>query len=144
MASAMPQQTEIRCGVVLGEAFQHPPLCLRPQDAIVRQRHVSQKVDPLAQLAQFDLRWMQFQLQAIGKESSDHWKQRDECNGVIMQQDEIIRIPDVVFAAYSFFNEMIERIQVDIGKELRRQIPDWHSMSSLSLSLSRQFFSTAE
>lgn len=103
---------------------------------MVRKNDIAKKIDSLPYFAQCDLVRMECEEEAFIQKAPDCRKKRNELNGVIMQDDEIVRIPDIRPDMQGFLCKMIERIHIYVRKKLRCQIPDRDALSSLSLSLS--------
>ena len=91
---------------------------------------------------------MERKAQFYCKKTLDLRKQVLEVGCVIRYNEKVVRIADVMFHLELVFYELIQRIQIDVCKQLRRQIPDWQAdaaprIFTLSLSLSLSLVPTA-
>lgn len=100
---------------------------------MMRKNDIAKKIDPLPYFAQRDLVRMEGEKETFMQKTPDRRKKRNKLNGIIMQDDEIVRIPNIRPGMQCFLCEMIERIHIYVRKELRRQVSDRDALNSLSL-----------
>ena len=89
----------------LTELPHHASLCFRAKHTVMRQEHISKEIDALLV-----------------------FEERIEFFTACRDDHEVIRVPDEVFDPECMFDELIELVEVDIGKELRSKIADRDSL----------------
>ena len=109
---------------VLRDCSHQPFLCRVPQHAMIREVHPSQKIHAGCDSGDRDLLGMKFEMQAFAKELSGQVEHREKIRSVMREDDKVIGVADVLRCFEKMFGELVERIHVDVGEQLRGEIAE--------------------
>lgn len=92
--------------------------------AMVRVEDGPQKVDALAAALEYHLVGVEYQSQPFLQEGGDALLMRDERCRVVRQQHEIIHVAQVATHLERVFDELVQFVEIDVGKKLTGQAAD--------------------
>ena len=113
-----------------------PPQCPHralADEAVVRVNHAAEKVDALCAALQYDFVRVQLQVKAFGEEMLDSRLPCGERFGLIGQQDEVVDVAQVALDLEGVFDELVEFVEVNVGKELAGQTADGQPDTGLAV-----------
>lgn len=102
-------------------------------ETVVRINHAAKKVDALCATLQYDFVRVQLQPQAFGQKVFNVFFPRCECPGFIGEQHKVIDIAQVALDLEGVFDELVEFVEVNVGKELAGQTADGQPDTGLAV-----------
>jgi len=103
----------------LGSCTQHP---------MVLEDHVSQKVYALCVFTYVDFAWMQTEIKMRAKEGFNRLNKRGQIRAICRYDCEIVCISKIVTYLQIVLDELIKRVEIHIGKQLRGEITDGQTL----------------
>jgi hypothetical protein len=106
----------------------HSSSCLRAKHAVMWKKNVSKEVDALPVFADRNLVRMEIKMQIVLEKGLNRSKACFQFSEAIGDDHEVICVSNIVLDPECVFDELIELIEIDIGKELRSKITDRDSL----------------
>lgn len=106
----------------------HSSPCFRAKYTVVWKKNVSKEVDALSVFADRNLVRVEIKIQIILEKGLNRSKDCFQFSEALGDDHEVICVPNIVLDSKCVFDELIELIEVDIGKELRSKITDRDSL----------------
>lgn len=110
----MLQETKIGRDVCRTRSAEQSPLGARPENAVSRQRHVPEEINPLGEFAKNDFPGMKGEAPVLPEPVLDLRNECPELIRILMEDEHIIRIAKVVANAQTIFHEMVKCVQVHV------------------------------
>lgn len=106
----------------------------RPHRNVMWQSHVSEEIDALAISSNTDFFRMQFQHEVFAEKTIYWFDELCEVGAVARDDYEVVGVASVVFYLQLVLHELVEFVHVDVRKELRSQVADWHTSNLKEVS----------
>ena len=88
----------------------------------MRKNDVTEKIDPLTDLADLHLIWMKIKQQHLKEEITDSFHDILKKTLIRMHDDKIVTIAQIMPCFQLMLRELIQLIEIDIGEQLARHI----------------------
>lgn|SRR3989344_2112000 len=108
--------------------MKNPISCLISRYHETRETNVPQEINALTEFSDRDFPRVQSQLEGFSKEFVYGFYDIQTMISLGVQYHKIVGITDVVFFLQLMLHELVELIEIDIGKKLRCQVPNWQSL----------------
>ncbi len=108
--------------------MKNPVLCLVPRYDKTRKTNVPQEINALVEFSDRNLPGMQSQLESFSEEFVDGFYDIQTVISLGVQYHKVVGITDIVFFLQLVLHKLVELIEIDIGKKLRCQVPDWQTL----------------
>lgn len=118
ISGTVPKEAKVGGHVSRGDASEHPPPRPRAEDRVMREYHVTEEVDSLREFSQDDLPGMDGKPPVSPEPLHHRWKQRTEDGGVVVEDKNVVGVPEIVPETESFFAIVVESVQICIGEQL--------------------------
>jgi len=99
-----------------------------PQQAMVWENNIAEKIYAPVQFADTDFSGMKFQSQPIVQKFSDWFNKIFKKSFAVRNYYEVVRITNVIFNLQAMFNKLVKLVEIDISKKLGSQITDGQSL----------------
>lgn len=125
--SAMLENPIVRGEVFLAYPPEHSSLCLSSQNPMMRKANISKVINTAGVRLEDNLFWMNIKVQVLVQESFYFLQTINQQFSAGMDKYEIIGVSDIPDDFQFVLDELIQLIQIHIGKQLRGQVSQWQA-----------------
>ena len=113
----------------LSQFPKHAPLCFRTIEYAMGQDNVPEKVHTMPIVSYRDLSRMQSKMQARFQKRFNMRYQRPQVGLITGNDHKVVSVASVAFDSQLVLHELVKLIHINIGKQLRRQIPNRYAFA---------------
>lgn len=118
----MTKNAVVRNEVFLIDPLEHPSLCLGSQNSMMRKTNISEIINAAGVRFEDYFLWMHLKTQLFAQKDLDFFKTTHQQFFVGMDKNKIVGISDIAGDFEFVLNELIQLVQIHVGKQLGGQI----------------------
>ena len=122
LRTTMQEDSIVRSKVFLIDSLEHSSFCLRPQNSMMRKTNISKIIDTTSVSFKNYFLWMYIEMQLCSQKYFYFFKTVYQNIFIWMDKNEVVSISDIAGNLKFMLNELIQLVQIHIGKQLRSQI----------------------